>query len=197
MKKEVPRNPITPKLNQRTIDLLTDLCFRKDGEISTTDAIFIFSSGIYTKEIAELVEDLLEKNVSKKVFIPGGVTRHYDSEKLQLSESDLVLEKINVTRFSGVDFVQEKKSTNTLENVLKIMEIFNLNELESILFISKSYAAGRSYLTLKKYVYQTRIFQKTYNTKYPEAAYEISRNKWYEFNFGRERVWGEFLRIEK
>jgi hypothetical protein len=50
---------------------------------------------------------------------------------------------------------------------------------------------------LKKFLPKIQIYQKTFNTKYITAKKDIDKNNWYTFKFGRERVWGEFLRIKK
>jgi len=193
---EIERNPTAPRLNKKAIDLITQLCFRKDDQIQKVDGIFLFSTAFRVKELARLVENLLLANVSKKVFITGGFSPLVVSLGLNRTEADLVLDEIDRERFRDVDFFIERKSTNTLENVTETLKIPEFSQCERILFVFKSHAAGRGYLTLKKFFPQAKIFQKTLPGKYPGVEKEITRDNWHTFSFGRSRVWGEFLRIK-
>lgn len=198
---EISRNPLAPSLNKKAISLLTRLCFRKDDPIKKVDGIFIFSSSHEIKKLASLIERLLLKKISPKVFITGGITYNLLNLNLKTSknptEADLLLNAININKFKNVNFFVERESTNTLENVAETLVHPEFKKCKNLLFVFKSHAAGRGYLTLKKYLANVNLWQKTFNTKYAESEKVITRYNWHTFLFGRERVWGEFLRIQK
>jgi hypothetical protein len=197
---EIERNPVTPKLNTKAIDLLTELCFRKDDAIKAVDGIFVFSSTHEIKKISSIINHLLANNIASKVFITGGITPALLAKNLKtpkgFAEADLLLSAIDIHKFKEVSFFVEKVSTNTLENVTETLKYPEFKSCQSLLYIFKSHAAGRGYLTLKKYLPQTKLLQRTFNAKYPGAEHVITRSNWHVFPFGRERVWGEFLRIK-
>lgn len=199
--KEIERNPIAPRLNSKAKELITQLCFRKDDKLKKVDGIFVFSSLVDIKKLAKLIEKILEKGVSKKVFITGGVIPDDRARDLKIKkgsiEADLLLAALNVERFKDVRFYVEKKSLNTLENVTEILKIPEFKKCKSLLFIFKSHAAGRGYLTLRKFFQSAEILQMTFNAKYEKENKSITKNNWHSFAFGRSRVWGEYLRIKK
>lgn len=195
---EIERNPKTPKLSPRAIELLTELCFRKNDEPKKVDGIFEFSSTIDVGKLANLIEKLLSQGISQKVFITGGVAPITQELKIHQSEADLVLSLIDREKFKDVQFFIERKSTNTLENVAETYKNPEFAKCQSILFIFKAHGGGRGYLTLRKLFPKAKILQQTFAAKYPypEATDVIARDNWHTFEFGRTRVWGEFLRIK-
>lgn len=196
-KNEIERNPQPPQFNGVTINLLTDLCFRKDDNVEPVDLIFVFSSSHGTKELSSLIKNLLQKKVSQKVFITGGIPTYIDTPHSSIPEAELVLRGINKEQYPQVDFYSESISRNTLENVTEALKVLDFSQYSKILFIFKSHAAGRGYLTLKKFMSPaTHIFQKTWAPLY-EEQYNLKKNNWFDTDFGRRRVWGEYLRIRK
>jgi hypothetical protein len=81
-----------------------------------------FERAYSAKQLASVVEDLLDKKISNKVFITGG-TPSYTENALR----------------------------NTLENVTEALKVLDFFSYSTILFVFKTHAAGRGYLTLKKY----------------------------------------------
>jgi len=198
---EVERNPIPPQLNAKAKKLITELCFRKDDSLKEVDGIFVFSSAIEIKKLSKLIEKILEKNISKKIFITGGLTSAELARDLKiktaLTEADLLLESLNTKKFKDVRFYVEKKSTNTLANVTETLKNPEFKKCKSLLFIFKSHAAGRGYLTLRKFFQSADILQQTFDTKYERSNKKITRENWHTFAFARNRVWGEYLRIRE
>jgi hypothetical protein len=72
----------------------------------------------------------------------------------------------------------------------------SFTDCSSLLFIFKAHAAGRGYLTLRKFFKQAEILQQSFEVKYSRANSLLTRDNWFTFDFGRERVWGEYLRIK-
>lgn len=138
--------------------------------------------------------------ISKKVFITGGLPPKELAKDLQVKgttkEADLVLQSLNLEKFKDVKFFVERESSNTFENVTETLKNPEFRRCKSLFFIFKSHAAGRGYLTLKRFFKSATILQQTFNTKYKRASKAITRNNWHTFSFGRDRVWGEFLRIK-
>ena len=194
---EVERNPQAPKLSKEAVKLLTNLCFRPDNSLEKVDLIFEFSSPRYLEQTTQLIENLLEKGISKKVFITGGLPKFHDSLKITKPESELLLEKLDKNKFPDVQFFSENKSTNTLENVTESLKVLDFRNYEKILFIFKRHDSMRAYLTLKKILSHTKIFQKTFTPVYAGTDRPLDENTWYTYEFGITRVWGEFLRIKK
>lgn len=198
---KIERNPKTPKLTRKAKGLITELCFRRNNTLKKVDGIFVYSSLVGINKLTKLLKEILKKNLSKKVFITGGVTPKdlvRDLKvKTKLTEADLILNYINTKRFKDVRFFVEKKSTNTLENVTETLKNPEFRKCKSLLFIFKSHAAGRGYLTLRKFFPAVNIIQQSFDTKYPKAEQRITRKNWHTFSFGRSRVWGEFLRIKE
>jgi hypothetical protein len=195
--KEIPRNPETPALSKEAVRLLTELCFKQDDDLEKVDLIFIFSSSVYCEQIADIVHDLLDKGISNKVLVTGGFTEKNNSLKYNKSECELVMKEIDVTKYPEVEFIKEEKSTNTFENVAEALKVLDFRNYNKVLFIFKSHAAGRGYLTLRKFLPKSRLLQKSYDAGYLEAEHEIGRSNWYTFDYTKSRVWGEFLRIKK
>lgn len=201
MNMEIERNPTPPRLTKRTKELLTELCFRKDDTLKKVDAVFVFASIAGIDTLVRLVEKTLSKNISNKVFFTGGVTPKALAEDLGIepasTEADTLLNALDLDKYRDLKVFVEKRSTNTLENVTETLKTPEFKNCESLLFLFKSHAAGRGYLTLRKFFRTAEILQQTFNTKYEKAEKEITRDNWHTFDFGRRRVWGEFLRIKK
>lgn len=197
---EIERNPKSPKLNTKAIGLITELCFRKNDNLKEVEAIFIYSSIVGIDKLVKLIEEILLKKISNKIFLTGGVTPKELVKdlgiKAELTEADTLLGALELDKYKDLKVFVERKSTNTLENLTETLKNPEFRNCKSILFIFKSHAAGRGYLTLRKFFPEAEILQQTFNTKYERGEKEITRDNWHTFAFGRERVWGEFLRIK-
>ncbi len=194
---EIDKNPQVPKLNDQAIKLLTDLCFRSDDIIHKVDGIFIFSSTHEIPQLAAIIDQLLVDHVAEKIFITGGVTKALLAKGLtDTTEADLLLSHLDIDKFPQVDFFIERESTNTMENVTFTLANSDLASCKKLLFIFKCHAAGRGYLTLKKYLPNTELLQKTFAAKYTDDSSLITKDNWFKSDFAISRVWGEFLRIK-
>ncbi len=198
---EVKKNPTAPILSDVLIKEITELCFRNDDPMpNKLDLIFVFASLSESKHIADLVEGILYKTIIPKVLISGGYNTFTESFKHNslLSESEEIFSHIDVKNFANVEFYLEKRSDNTLANVVESMRVLDFSNYSNIAYIFKQHASTRGYLTLKKFVSQdTQLFQKTWPAKYPGENNALSYSNWYKTEFGRNRVWGEVLRIRK
>ena len=50
---------------------------------------------------------------------------------------------------------------------------------------------------MRKHLPHHQLMAKTYGAIYPDMEERITKNSWHKFEDGRNRVWGEFLRIAK
>ncbi len=195
--REIEKEPDVPELSVEQIKIITDLCFRADDVLEPADLIFVFGSSHYVQELASIVSELLSKKLSNKVFITGGRPDYVDSGKIDKSEYLLILDNINRQLFKGVEFYTENKSIHTTENVTEALKVLDFSKYKKIIFIFKSHASGRGYLTLKKYVPEAKLIQVSFNASYHDGVEVIKKENWYKTDLGRKRVWGEYLRIKK
>lgn len=199
--REIPRYPDVPKLSEEAIELLTKLCFPEDDPIQPVDLLFVFGSSRATNEIKISVEELLLAGVTKRVFVTGGCphTKLSDAEVFNLPESSRILNVIDKEKFKDVSFFQEVESTNTLENVTEALKVFDFSTIKKIMFLFKYHDARRGYLILKTFLPEIEILQHTFPGNYLGENGEhivVDKNTWFQTDFTRARVWGEFLRIK-
>ncbi len=161
--------------------------------------IFVFSTSVYEQPLAQMITEYLEAGVTDKVFLTGGSVAYADVRYNKLTECDLVLQHISIKRFPGVKFLTERNSTNTNANITEALKVYDFSQLEKVMFVFKSHAAGRGYLILRSLLPKTQLLKKTFSIHYPEVegVEELTRDNWYKSQFGREKVWGEYLRILK
>lgn len=195
--REIEKEPDVPELSVDQIKILTDLCFRADDVLEPADLIFVFGSYNHVQELAGIISDLLSKKLSNKVFITGGLPNYVDSAKINKAESLLVLDLIDQRQFEGVKFYTEDKSLHTTGNVTEALRVLDFSDYKRIIYIFKSHTSGRGYLTLKKYLPNAKLMQKTFNACYHDGQEVITRENWYKTALGRKRVWGDYLRIKK
>lgn len=194
--REIEKEPDVPELSVEQIKIITDLCFRADDVLEPADLIFVFGSSHCVQELSAIVTDLLLKKISRRVFITGGKPDYVDSKKIDKEESSLIFDYFNKESFADVEFYTENKSNHTTENVTEALKVLDFSNFTKIIYIFKSHASGRGYLTLKKYLSNTKLMQKSFNASYHDDLV-ITRENWYKTALGRKRVWGEYLRIKK
>lgn len=196
--REIAIFPEAPPLTPKTIELLSTLCFREnDLLIPKVDYIFIFGSRGASEEITEALKVLFTEKVSEALIISGGTPNYQGGFPSDLTPAEMIYSAALQYIPKSIKVVLEKKSENTLENV-----IFSLEELEtkpgSLCFIAKSFHAGRACLTLKKYLPQAKLYQRCVDSPISASILEpLSVHNWPRYPESAGRVWGEFLRIKK
>lgn len=194
--REIPKLPDMPVLNYRVIDLLTQLCFRKDNDINgqPVDAIFVFGiPELFAAAAAKAVLEAVTKSKSDLLVLTGGHPTYCDSFFVQRPESEVFYDYIKGKLPGNISVQLEITSNNTLENVTHSLPW--LINCHKIIFVTKNFASGRNYLTMKKFLPNALLLQISFNVFYP-GGNEITRDNWYSFEDSRKRVWGEFLRIK-
>lgn len=193
--REIPKKPLVPPLNATITGLLTQLCFRDDNE-GDADALFAFGTRTSLGTQTQVISDLLLKYRYPAIVLSGGIPDYENVAHDSQTEAELL--SVNLAAFipNDTELFLEKSSTNTLDNVRRSHELYDLAKYKQIIFVAKSFVAGRCYLTLKKYLPDNIILQKTFDANYHEENVTITKHDWHESKTGRERIWGEFLRIK-
>jgi hypothetical protein len=197
MDREIKELPSPPPLSRRAIKGLTKLCFRQDSNpLPPTEGIFIFGSTISLDELSKKIHELIEKKVATRLIITGGIVTYCGCTASSIPQSKMIYQMLQKFSHSDVEILLEEKSQNTFDNVQFGLSLIKTT-IHSLCFITKSFHCGRSYLTLRKVLPKTALFQYSYDPIYPREHQKINAENWSSFHEGRARVWGEFLRIRK
>ena len=197
MRREIEEYPPPPSFLPQTIDLLTQVCFRKDDlNIPEVDCIFVFGSTISLNFLSDKISFLIQKKVSQKILIAGGNVTYQGSKPYGMPQSKMIYQQIRSFLPSDTEVMLEEVSQNTLENVCFGLTLLPF-PVSSICFVTKNFHCGRSYLTLRRYLTKATLFQCSYEPFYSDINLKIQAENWHQHPLGRARVWGEFLRIKE
>lgn len=197
MKPVIPKAPTMPELAQHEWNEIEEVVF---GEVKTPrrcDVLFIYS-GTHPGHWEKAIE-AYHNGYAKDIIVTGGKSLtgvpHPDWDDEVASEADVILSHLQGNGVPKECISYEKKSTNTLENVIYAKEVYDFSRTKSVMYICKSHAAGRQYRTLAKHLpssikYTSYTFDCTYN------GVRVGRDNWMDIEEGRKRVWGEYLRIQ-
>jgi len=147
-----------------------------------------------------VVELVCHVDITLRIFLAIVRVSHQSASYSLLqnvSEAELTLDAIDQMRFPNIVFHTETGSTNSLENVTESLKNPEFACCKSILMIFKTHDVGRGYLTLRKFFPTAKILLQSFDVIYSGQDKAITKDNWHTFDFGRSRVWGEFLRIKK
>lgn len=194
--RELPKLPEDAPLiiSEKLRILLTELCFRNPLD-SKSELLFCFGTHLHPEKQAKAIADFLDVNQVPHVILTGGRATYNDIETPIFIESERVFSLLDKKKYPNVQFHLERESKNTLENVSFALKIFDFSHCSTITFCSHSYSAGRSYLTLRRFLPTAKISQRTFNICLPDSGEEITRDNWHLSSLGISYVWGEFSRI--
>jgi len=175
-------------MNQKEIKKITNYIFLKSNP-QKADLALVFGTRHF--EAIDKVYELYQSNLIKKILVSGGFNRvNGENEALTMSGK---LIKMGVEK---QDIILENQSINSLENVLfskkTIGEKLGFDNIEKIIVVVKHYHSRRALMTLKKH------FPK--NVEFIPATYDIygfTKDDWFESEIGREKVMGEWKKIQK
>lgn len=163
------------------------LCFRPDDkDLAKAEILFIFGSSSSLEEMKKAVKQVLSKAKIKTLLISGGVS----NKTFPRSEAQVIKDFICDILPKNLEIILEERATNTLENVLFSKKIYPKLAQCPLCFISKSFASGRTFLTLKKHLPFAEIFQKSF------VSNMCSKENWLESERGKRLVFGEVYRIK-
>lgn len=192
----IEKYPEVPHLTDKQIQEITEAVFCEDVPKRSCDAVFIFGSS--HPSTYQNAFELYKEGFVKNIIITGGLSKSKDKHKDWVygdkTEADLMFDKLKDMGVPESHMFVESKSTNSKENVVFAKDIFDFSGIKSLYFISKNYAAGRQYRTLKKYVDDVDIISCPYQVEL-EGQISFDRFNWMKYKTSRSLVFGEYLRI--
>ncbi|MGD6803642.1 YdcF family protein [Rossellomorea aquimaris] len=196
MKPLISKEPISPEFTERRVKDLTTIVFGERIEPKKCDALFVFS-GTHPGHWKKAVE-AYHRGLCDQVIVTGGISitgvPHPQWEDRTAKEADLICAHLIEEGIPVNKIVFENRSSNSLENVLYAKEVFDFSGIQSLLYICKSHAAGRQERTLRKHLGESlEYIPYSFDAEY--EGEKVARETWNESETGRNRVWGEFLRI--
>lgn len=178
----------TNNLTEDDITKINNLMFNKSDDISKGEIILVLGSSSI-KRIEKAIE--ISKKYNLKILISGGnylkKENIYEYEKYYIYCLTHDIKEENI--------ILEKKSTNTLENIIHSLDLIK-NNYKNIIVISSSQHILRVKLTIEKYLKEQNItnlnffYEKSYATLVP-------KDNWYLKNEAKEIIKGELERILK
>lgn len=158
-----------------------------------SDAIFVVGGSL--PEAAELASELYHKGYSNKIIIGGKYSVKRDCFSLPEYETEYDFYKDILLR-NGVnesDIYGESESGYTKQNAefaKRVVEENNLS-VSKALIVCKSFHAKRCLLLYQMYFPNVDFTVVTFD------GFSISKDNWYQTEYGRERVMGEIKKIEE
>lgn len=167
---------------------ITNYIFVNTG-LEKADLALLF--GTRHQEAVAAAFDLYERKLAPKILISGGTNRVTGE-----NEAMVIADKLISMGLNKIDIISDDKSTNTLENVLFSKEVIKKtigwDNVNRIIVVVKNYHSRRVLMTVKKHFPE--------GVKLLVASYEIcefNKNNWFESDKGKEKVLGEYEKIQK
>lgn len=176
------------RLTPQEIKTITDYLFIS-APPEKSDLVFIPGTSHFLVPMA-ITHKLWKEGYSGKILVSGGINEHTGK-----NEADGMLENLISLGVPKNIVFKERKSSNTLENVVysrKIIDIeFGIRNIRSVLVVVKNYHARRAIMTLKKNL--------SPSIKYFPIEYDVlgfTKDTWANEEKNRERVLGEYQKIK-
>ncbi|MFH0952530.1 MAG: YdcF family protein [Patescibacteria group bacterium] len=189
--KEISRNPQVPELSEKDVETIGSIVFAS-CKPTQSDILFIFgSSDINTK----LIQQLFEDGFAKFIIVNGKLGRAYYETKKTIAH--LTRTKLIEHGIPDEKIIVQDRSTNTLEDAQFSRQLLDDKKIPygKILFVCKSHHSGRGYRTLKKVFPKSELSCQTYDIS--SDSFFVRSGDWWQKKIPRERVYGEYLRIQK
>ncbi|MZQ80976.1 YdcF family protein [Paenibacillus sp. 5J-6] len=177
---------------------MTHICFLKIHEPVACDAIFLFGGshpGNFEKPL-----EAYQKKLGKAVIITGNNSTwgmiHPSWNYGDVPQAGVIVSYLISNGVPADAIVYEERSKNSLDNVLFAKEIFNFDKINSLLFITKSYGAGRQWRLLTKHLPpHIRYVPYPFDTNFTDDEPIMTRHNWMNTPKNCSLVYGEYLRI--
>ncbi len=179
--REIPKKPIPPQLNKRAVEALTTLCFKPKTNLTSCDILFV--PGGSNPEVATKGTIEALKIINYKYLLISGSN----------NEAHTYLSELQKLGFNQNNYILEDKSTSTLENIECSLKIDEFKKAKSIISIVQHQHSGRFDMTIRKFL-DCQLGYWPY-TRILENGEPLKPNNWFQFEEGRSRIWGEYLRI--
>jgi hypothetical protein len=192
----ISRIPIAPELSPELIDLLTTICFIPDSPFTHVNTVFAFGYQLWDQEVSKL-KLVISSVQPQTVIISGGLPKFVDSTTITQPESLEILSRLNPAAFPDINFLTETRSSNTKDNILNSLNLHDFSKERQIFYLTMEHVSGRTLRTLKQYLPNTELLQASFSSFDPMTKIPLSKEQWYLSENGRNRVWGEYLRIKE
>ncbi len=158
-----------------------------------SDAIFVVGGSL--PEAAELAADLYNKKYADKIIIGGKYSVKRNSFPLPDYETEYDFYK-DILLKNGVnesDIYGENESGYTKQNAEYAKRVIDENSLSvgKALIVCKSFHAKRCLLLYQMFFPNVDFTVVTFD------GFDITKDNWYQTEYGRERVMGEIKKIEE
>ena len=157
------------------------------------DAIFVVGGSL--SEAAELAADLYNKEYADKIVIGGKYSVKRDCFPIPdyETEYDFYKDILLKNAVNESDVYGENRSGYTKQNAEFAKRVVNENNLliNKALIVCKSFHAKRCLLLYQMYFPNVDFTVVTFD------GFDISKDNWYQTEYGRERVMGEIKKIEE
>ncbi len=199
MKDIIPKFPCVPPLTSDEIEIITQSVFLPVTEVSPCELIFVF--GCPDVAIVEKAYEAYKSGLGKIILISGGINPNPKIELKDWIYKDIPESKIIKSGLMGRNIsedviITEEKSVNSIENVVYAKEIFDFTSISSILFISKSMAAGRQYGLLRAHFpHIKKIVPYPYDSTLGDSDRIVTRSNWTLDEQSKSFVFGSYLRL--
>lgn len=185
-KKEINRQLAFPDTLLPHAKDIEQLCFRKnDTDLSDIDTLFVFGSVSNLENMKKAILYILKAASISTIIISGGVTK----KTAPLSEALIIFNAIKDNLPANIKIILETQAQNTKENVELSLKAYPALKKSKLCFVSKYFAAGRSFLTLRSKLPQTLIKQ------YAFVANDCAPKEWVQNEETKSLIWAEIMRI--
>jgi hypothetical protein len=183
---QIPRRPEVPDLSTDQVAKISDLVFLNHEPVRA-EVLFVF--GTVQADWDGLASAILT-GFFEHVILVGRLGPTYFSDQVPISH---IMRKEFVDRGIPADsLLIQETSNNTLEDVTHSLDL--IGNPRSITFAAKSHHSGRCGKTLRKFFPEIPLNAWTHDAVHQGKT--ISLSAWHTHDEGRERVYGEFLRIQ-
>lgn len=197
----IPKCPNVPPLTTTQIKQLTKIIFLEEKLIcpvtKQSDLLFVF--GGRHPGCWQTAFQAYQDGIADKILLTGGIKptsiRHPDWNNGHTPESHVMKVKLLELGVSDNALIVEDRSTDSLENVLFAKKLFDFKSIQCLVFICKSFAAGRQYRTLRKHLPESIELLALPFVTSPTGNSTITRHNWMDHAEGRSFVYGEYMRI--
>ena len=171
---------------------ITNYIFVND-EPCNVDAVFVVGGSL--PDAAEIAAKLYNDGYSKNIIIGGKYSAKRDRFPLQEYETEFDFYR-HILIENGVDETDiygESRSGYTKQNAEFAKQVVDEEQLKikSAIIICKSFHARRCLLFYQMYFPNVDFKLVTFD------GFDVSKNNWFDTDYGRQRVFGELKRIKE
>lgn len=196
--KPIPYFVDPPELTPEIIDQITLVVFGEIVEPEPSDLIFVFGGsypGLW-ETAATAFNDGLAPHVLATGGYMKGARRHNSWNYGDVPEAEVIADNLIRLGVPRDCITCEVQSTNTYENVLSALCVYDFMSVSKILSVSKSYAVGRQTRTLRANLENTvKVIPLPFNARLAGSGPIVTRHNWIDIDESRAYVFANLLKI--